>query len=120
MKIYWGANSIPELKGLPKAEQRRLWFIGLRAGLRKPRVWAAYALMITAIMVGVALPSILELFPGNLALAALWGGLWGGLGSFIANQIIIAAIRPVLALHRAALEARSRADDGSYYVPPAI
>jgi hypothetical protein len=45
--------------------------------------------------------------------------MWGGLGGFVSSQITTTAIRPVLAKHREAMEAKPE-KDGSYYVPPAL
>ena len=120
MKIYWELNSIPELQGLPKPEQQLLWKIGWRAALRIPRIRIAYALQIIIFMIGAVTPALLDSFPGGLPAAILWGGLWGGVGAFGANHFIIATLRPILAMHRAALEPKPCAADGSYYVPPAF
>jgi hypothetical protein len=118
MKLYWGFNSIPELQGLPKAQQRRLWSSGVRAGWRMPRVWGAYLLMALFMGVGIFVPRLLGDLLDGQGLRVLWGAVWGGLGGLLANQITTHAIRPVLAMHRRALEPRPPGDN-SYYVPPA-
>ena len=120
MNFYWGVNSIPELQGLPKAEQRLLWQVGRRAALRIPHIRAAYAVQFVMFMIGATTPALLDAFPSSMPLTMLWGGLWGVGGSLIFNQFLIKAMRPILTMRRAALEAKPRAEDGSYYVPPAF
>jgi hypothetical protein len=120
MKLYWGLKSVPELQGLPKAQQKRLWRIGMRAGLRMPVVWGGFLLM--AIIGGVGIFLLPPLLPNLLDSSMsriLWSGMWGGLGGFVSSQVTTTAIRPVLARHRQAMEAKP-AKDGSYYVPPAL
>jgi hypothetical protein len=120
MKLYWGLNSIPELRGLPKAQQKRLWRIGVRAGGRMPRVWGAYFLMVLVLIIGLGLiPPLIPNFPRAGVVYTLWNALWGGLGGVSLSHLSTHAIRPVLAKHRQAMEAKP-AKDGSYYVPPAL
>lgn len=120
MKLYGGLNSIPELQGLPKAQQRQIWRQSLRAAFHKPQVWGSYGGAM--IMIGIVI-----VFQQN-GLAEVLGGagreivvsmLIGGLSTFIAMQFIIRATRPFMAIRRAALEAPPPAD-GSYHVPPAF
>jgi hypothetical protein len=75
-----------------------------------------------AIVAGVGIILLPDLMPNLLDTSArriLWSGAWGGLGVMISSQITTNAIRPVLARHRQAMEAKP-SKDGSYYVPPAI
>lgn len=120
MKIYWGLNSIPELQGLTKPEQLLLWKVGRRAALRIPRIRIAYALQLVMFMIGTMTPGLVDAFPRGMLPAILWGAFWGGAGALTINHFIIARMRPILAMHRAALEAKPRPNDGSYYVPPAF
>ena len=120
MKLYWGIHSIPELHGLPKTQQRRLWQTYTRTAFRMPRVWGSYALMAIMVMAVSAIPILLDIVPSGTRVFPIWSGLSSGLGFVICNQILIRAMRPLLAIHRRALEPRERNDDSSYYVPPAF
>ena len=120
MKLYWGLHSIPELHGLPKTQQRRLWQTYFRVVLRMPRVWGSYALMAIMVMSVSMIPTLLDSVPSGTWAYPIWTGLSSGLGFVICNQVVIRAMRPLLAIHRRALEPRERNDDSSYYVPPAF
>ena len=119
MNVYWGLNSIPELQGLPKPQQQRLWRMGVRAGWRMPRVWGGYLLMLLSMSIGNFGPILLPGFFSGLLPIILWGAFWGGLGGVVPSQVTIRAVRPVLARHRQAMEPKP-SRDGSYYVPPAF
>ena len=118
MRFYWGVNSIPELKGLPKEQQRQLWKSCWRASLRRPRIWGSYVFLALLIAVAPPLTRLVYILGESLE-RALVAGLVAGLAGWLINDlIIIPAIRPLIAARRAAMEPRARHADGSYYVPP--
>ncbi|HYF65106.1 MAG TPA: hypothetical protein VD886_19930 [Herpetosiphonaceae bacterium] len=119
MKIYWGLNSIPELRGLPKAQQGQLWRTCFFRALRLPRVWGSYLGMIV-LNAGVLILATQFSFarPGSIGhYIVLVGG--ATLAIFLANQLAVPAVRPLLAARRAALEPPPARDD-TYHVPPAF
>ncbi len=99
MKLYWGLNSIPELAGLPKAQQRQLWWASLRLAVRRPRIWGPAALVS---LVFQAVYSGIRSGPGSQRGRALALALVGALESFVSDQVMIRAMRPLLADRRAA------------------
>jgi hypothetical protein len=77
-------------------------------------------LLVIMIAIGITLPYNIAAFPQGILVHTVWGGLWSGLLAFLSNQIIIRAIRPVIAARRRAMEPQAEHDDGSYHVPPAL
>ncbi|HEY1013481.1 MAG TPA: hypothetical protein VGE07_12300 [Herpetosiphonaceae bacterium] len=119
MKFYWRMDSIPELAGLPKAEQRRRWRRAYFRSFRSRRLWLAFAgllamnLTVTLLVVR-ATRGLTDnpLLLGAAALVVL-------VGATAFSQAIIWAVRPELARERAAEAPDPADDDGSYWVPPA-
>ncbi len=120
MTLYWRLNSIPELQGLSKFQQRQLWRKGHRAALRTPLFWIAHMLLSGVGAIGTLTPVMLDAFPNNILISIGWMLCWLTLGLVIYNPILMRVMRPLLAQHRAALEPHARDADGSYYVPPAF
>jgi hypothetical protein len=119
MNLYWGLNTIPELQGLTKDQQRHLWKTALQAGRQVPRIQTAKLIMFTMILIALLIPSWVAGFPDHLLLVMAWGGFWGLVSAWIFRQVSIPALRPLLAMQRRALEPNP-AHDETYYVPPAF
>jgi hypothetical protein len=111
MNLYWGLNTIPELQGLTKDQQRHLWKTALQAGRQVPRIQTAKLIMFTMILIALLIP--------HLLLVMAWGGFRGLVSAWIFRQVSIPALRPLLAMQRRALEPNP-AHDETYYVPPAF
>jgi hypothetical protein len=106
MKFYWGLPSIPELQGLPLAQQRQLWRAGVAMGLRTRRIVGISALVAGGVAVAVMLIALLVgiYHPAPSGNGAIWVALAIGGGALAGRQVHIAAIRPWLAAQRAALD----------------
>ena len=103
MKFYWDLNSIPELQGLPRAQQRQLWRAG--AAVHRSRIVRDYALMVVGVVLAVLIPGLLLaiVLPTASGIPSSWVGLCVFGGIVIAQHLRIAALRPWLAAQRAAV-----------------
>ena len=56
--IYWSINSIPELKGLDKKEQRRLFRASCNQGRQAmgSEFWIRIAILVVVLVVSIAIP----------------------------------------------------------------
>ena len=100
MKIYWNANSVDELKGLPKAVQRKLFRLTLSEG-RKRFGMAKFVMMVVIFV----LPFLAQYFIGLMDAAqhkpvtstslvqmlcyGLFGAAWGALFYSLVQHPII-------------------------------
>ena len=113
MKFYWDLTSIPELQGLPLAQQRQLWRAGFAAGLRTRRIVGISALVAGGVAVAlVLLGQLVGIYRLDTSgVGAIWTGLCSVGGAVAGRQVHIAGIRPWLAAQRAALDPHpARAD----------
>ena len=102
MPIYWGLESIPELKNVPKAERGRVWRRAYNKSFRHWQNWAG--LLVVAICVTIGFTIGMEV--GCILEAALGGEIWiwrnvvtaifAGFGGFLYSQISISIARPYL------------------------
>jgi hypothetical protein len=104
MKFYWDLNSIPELQGLPREQQRQLWQAG--SAVHRSRIVRDYALMAVGVVLAVMLPGLLLgiMLPTFGGIPGSWVGLCVFSGIVIAQHLRIATIRPWLAAQRAAVD----------------
>lgn len=119
MRFYWRTGSIPELAGLPKAEQRRRWRQAYFRSFRSRRLWLAFALLLATNVATswLAIRGTEGLTPNRLVIGgAALVVIAGGVGF---TQLIIWAVRPELARMQAADRPDPAQSDGSYWVPPA-
>jgi hypothetical protein len=89
MPIYLTIGSIPELKGLPAKEQRRLWRAAYGRSFENWRTWAALALV--GLFGGVG--SYVGLTYGHQILG---GAIGAGIGGALYGQIAVSLVRPYL------------------------
>lgn len=79
MKLYWTFNDITELRGLPRAEQRRLWRRVQGPAYRHWETWLAVAILCAICGTG-------QYFFGVLGV-----GLGGGIGGLVFGRFACAA-----------------------------
>ena len=117
----WDPNSIPELQGLSKLKQWKLWREAHHAALRISLFWVAHIVpWVGAAALTLVFLLVVDAFRRNTFIAVGWMFCWMFLGLWICNHIVLRVMRPLLAQRPAALGAHPPAEDGSYYVPPAF
>ena len=82
MKLYWSYNSIPELAGLPKAEQKKRWSEACEGAKGTRQFWQAVVIM--CIVLGAFV------FVGDrLIRESFWwmGGVAGAIAGFLFGQM---------------------------------
>lgn len=89
MKVYWKIGDIPELQGIPPAEQRELWRRAQGPTHRQWQVWLAMATLGALVVIGS--------FLGGM----LGAGLFGAIGGLIYGQVASHWARPHLREMRA-------------------
>ena len=109
MKVYWSLSSVPELAGLPAADQRRLWRQCSGPAFRCWQTWLALTLQLAGHLAGSLLglyiwfpaaETAAEFLPAFAATGL--GGLLGGLpGCLVFGCVATAKVRPHLRQARA-------------------
>jgi hypothetical protein len=112
-QLYWVRKSVPELQGLSRAEQRRLWRGELKNAFAHWQGWGVFLVCIFFTIAGafagcsVAMPGASGLDDSLVRLTC--GSLVGGLGLglpltwLVARPLIIFVMRPYLRLARRSL-----------------
>ena len=104
MAIYISTNSIPELQGYSKIQQRALIKQATSANAMNPLLWLGYIVMLLGTFTAITVAIKVIPNANTLPLGMLLGALIGGVIGLLSIQIIFAALRPTLARYRRELE----------------
>lgn len=111
MAIYFSAKAIPELRGYPKKQRHTLIARAIAANAWNPFVWLSFGLAFPGLFAVLAAAAIfIPVSRTFLPLGWLIGIGIGGLIGLLSTQLLIAVIRPTLAMYRHELEHASTAD----------
>jgi hypothetical protein len=109
MKLYWPANTIPELADLPKSQQQYLWS---RCHIHAYRYWETWAALLlfavfgfTGTIIGVVFLRILHsiLAPGSIIailISAIPALILAFIGYIIYYNALVQKIRPYIQEYR--------------------
>ncbi len=84
MKIYWGLESIPELKDIPHDKRGKVWRLGYKKSFRHWQVW--FGLFLTGLCAAI----------GSYYFGLIGSAIGGGIGGFIFGQIVVHTARPYI------------------------
>jgi hypothetical protein len=111
MPIYFSAKAIPELRGYPQIQRHTFIARAIAANAWNPFVWLSCGLAfpgqfaaLTA--AAIFIPAARTFLPFGLLIGIGIGGLIG----LLSTQLLIAVIRPTLAMYRDELEHASTTD----------